>query len=204
MFAYTIRRVISGLLLMVVMSMVTFILFYASSDHPERYACGPKCTTEQLKTTSESLGFDQPLAVQWAKFAKGFVVGRDFPDNAELRAAHPEQIVHCAPGCLGLSYTYGETVNTLLKDKLPVSISIAIAAYVIWIIGGVRVRRHRRALQGQARRQVDRRPVPARLRLPDVLHRPAAAEVRRDPVADREAARLHADHREPLAVGRAG
>jgi peptide/nickel transport system permease protein len=45
-FAYTIRRVISGLLLMVVMSMVTFVLFYASSDHPERYACGPKCTSD--------------------------------------------------------------------------------------------------------------------------------------------------------------
>ena len=137
MFAYTVRRVISGLLLMVVMSMVTFLLFFASSDHPERYACGPNCTPSSSRPTSKSLGFDQPLAVQWAKFAKGFVVGRDFPDNAELRAAHPEQIVHCAPGCLGLSYTYDETVNTLLKDKLPVSISLAIAAYIIWITGGV-------------------------------------------------------------------
>src|SRR3954447_16409637 len=118
-FAYTIRRVISGILLMVVMSMVTFVLFYASSDHPERYACGPKCTSDQLETTRAALGFDEPLAVQWAKFAKGFVVGRDFPDDAELRAAQPDQVVHCAPGCLGLSYTYGETVNKLLKDKLP-------------------------------------------------------------------------------------
>jgi peptide/nickel transport system permease protein len=136
-FAYTIRRTISGILLMIVMSMVTFVLFYASSDHPERFACGPKCTPAQLETTRKALGFDQPLAEQWAKFAKGFVVGRDFPDNAELRAAAPEQVTHCAPGCLGLSYTYGVTVNKLLKDKLPVSISLAIAAYVLWITGGV-------------------------------------------------------------------
>jgi peptide/nickel transport system permease protein len=136
-FAYTIRRVISGILLMIVMSMVTFVMFYASTDHPERYACGPKCTTAQLETTRKALGFDQPLAQQWAKFAKGFVVGRDFPDNEELRKAHPEQITHCAPGCLGLSYTYGQTVNHLLKDKLPITISLAIAAYVLWITGGV-------------------------------------------------------------------
>jgi peptide/nickel transport system permease protein len=136
-FAYTIRRLISGILLMVVMSMVTFVLFYASTDHPERYACGPKCTTEQLNTTRQALGFDRPLPEQWYKFAKGFVVGRDFPDDAKLRAAHPEQIIHCDPGCLGLSYTYNKTVNALLKDKLPVSVSLAIAAYVIWIIGGV-------------------------------------------------------------------
>jgi peptide/nickel transport system permease protein len=136
-FAYTIRRVISGLLLMVVMSMVTFVLFYASSDHPERYACGPKCTSQQLETTRKALGFDQPLAEQWAKFAQGFVVGRDFPDDEKLREAEPDQVIHCAPGCLGLSYTYNKTVNELLKDKLPVSISLAIAAYILWITGGV-------------------------------------------------------------------
>jgi peptide/nickel transport system permease protein len=65
------------------------------------------------------------------------VVGRDFPDDEKLREANPEQVVHCAPGCLGLSYTYNKTVNELLKDKLPVSISLAIAAYVLWITGGV-------------------------------------------------------------------
>jgi peptide/nickel transport system permease protein len=136
-FAYTIRRLISGLLLLVVMSMVTFVLFYASTDHPERYACGLKCTTAQLDTTKKALGFDEPLAEQWGKFAKGMAVGRDYPDDPALRKAHPEQVVHCDPGCLGLSYTYGQTVNKLLKQKLPVSVSLAIAAYVIWIIGGV-------------------------------------------------------------------
>jgi peptide/nickel transport system permease protein len=113
------------------------VLFYASTDHPERYACGPKCTPAQLKVTREALGFDAPITEQWWKFAKGFATGRDFPDNEKLREAAPEQVVHCDPGCLGLSYTYGVTVNQLLKDKLPISISLAIAAYVIWITGGV-------------------------------------------------------------------
>ncbi len=87
MFAYTIRRIISGILLLVVMSVVTFYLFYASSSTPERFACGPKCTPAQLEVTKKALGYDEPTIVQWGKFAKGFVVGREFPDDEKLREA---------------------------------------------------------------------------------------------------------------------
>jgi peptide/nickel transport system permease protein len=136
-FAYTVRRVISGALLLIVMSVVTFYLFYASSSTPERFACGPKCTPAQLATTKAALGYDEPTIVQWGKFAKGFVVGREFPDDEKLREAAPEQVVQCDPGCLGYSYGYGKPVNTLIKDKLPVSISLAIAAFVLWMTGGI-------------------------------------------------------------------
>ncbi len=137
MFAYSIRRTISGVLLLVVMSMVTFVLFYASSTTPERYACGAKCTPAQLEQTKKALGYDQPIYEQWAKFAKGFVNGRQFPDDAALREAAPEQVTDCPRGCLGYSNGYGKTVNSLLKDKLPVSVSLAISAFVLWITGGV-------------------------------------------------------------------
>jgi peptide/nickel transport system permease protein len=136
-FAYTIRRVISGLLLLVVMSVVTFYLFYASSSTPERFACGPKCTPAQLQTTKKALGYDEPTIIQWGKFAKGFVAGREFPDDPALRKAQPDQVVECGPGCLGYSFGYSKTVNDLIKDKLPISVSLALTAFVIWIAGGV-------------------------------------------------------------------
>jgi peptide/nickel transport system permease protein len=119
------------------MSVVTFYLFYASSSTPERYACGPKCTSAQLETTKRALGYDEPTIVQWGKFAKGFVAGREFPDDPALRAAAPEQVVECPPGCLGYSTGYGKPVNDLIKEKLPVSVSLAIAAFVLWMAGGV-------------------------------------------------------------------
>ena len=137
MFAYTIRRVIGGILLLVVMSVVTFYLFYASSSTPERFACGPKCTPAQLELTKQALGYDEPTIVQWGKFAKGFVNGREFPDDPALRAAAPEQVVECPPGCLGYSTGYSMPVNDLIKDKLPVSVSLAIAAFCLWIFGGI-------------------------------------------------------------------
>ncbi len=137
MFAYTIRRLISGVLLLVVMSVVTFYLFYASSSTPERYACGPKCTASQLELTKKALGYDEPTIVQWGKFAKGFVAGREFPDDEKLRKAEPTQIVDCGPGCLGYSTGYGKPVNDLIKDKLPISVSLALAAFALWMAGGV-------------------------------------------------------------------
>jgi len=136
-FAYSVRRLISGILLLVVMSVVTFYLFYASSSTPERFACGPKCTPAQLETTKKALGYDEPTIVQWGKFAKGFVVGREFPDDEKLREAAPDQVVECGPGCLGYSTGYGKLVTSLIKEKLPVSVSLALAAFVLWMAGGV-------------------------------------------------------------------
>jgi peptide/nickel transport system permease protein len=119
------------------MSMVTFVLFYASSSHPERYACGPKCTDSQLLQTRQALGYDEPIASQWWKFAKGVVVGRDYPDDPELRASAPQLVMGCPAPCLGMSTGYGKPVRALIQDKLPVSVSLALVAFTLWMVGGV-------------------------------------------------------------------
>jgi len=135
--AYTIRRVLSGVLLLIVMSMVVFVLFYASSDTPERYACGPKCSAQQLEVTKQSLGYDEPITTQWGKFAQGVVVGREFPNDPALREAAPDLVTQCDAPCLGFSTGYSSPVRELIFDRLPVSVSLALAAFVIWIVGGI-------------------------------------------------------------------
>ncbi len=137
MIAYIIRRLISGVLLIVVMSMVTFALFFASPINPEDFACGKNCSLEQKKVTAAALGYDDNAAAQWGKFAKGVFVGRDFPDDPKLKETAPETIAHCAAPCLGYSRERTETVTNLIKQTLPVSMSIAIVAFVFWIVGGV-------------------------------------------------------------------
>ena len=137
MFAYTVRRVLLGILLLVVMSMVTFVLFYASSGHPERYACGPKCTDAQLVQTKQALGYDEPVTTQWWKFARGVVVGRQYPDDPALRRSAPQLVVDCPAPCLGLSTGYGKPVRALIQDKLPISLSLALAAFTLWMAGGI-------------------------------------------------------------------
>ncbi len=137
MFAYTVRRVFAGMILLVVMSMITFVLFFASSEQPERFACGPKCTQQQLETTRVSLGYDEPIYTQWGKFAKGVVAGREFPEDAKLKETRPELITKCPAPCLGYSQGYNTPVLDKISTALPISVSLAIVAFILWMVGGI-------------------------------------------------------------------
>jgi len=137
MFAYVVRRAIAGMVLLVVMSFVTFMLFFASPIDPGRFACGKSCPPALIKQTDKALGFDKPWPVQWKDFAVGVVKGRHYPEDPALRKSAPELIARCPAPCLGYSKVNSATVTEELKDKIPVSFSIAIVALVLWIGGGV-------------------------------------------------------------------
>ena len=137
MFAYVIRRIISGVILLIVMSIVTFALFFASPIDPENFTCGKNCSPAQKAETEKALGYDDHFIVQWGKFAKGVFVGRDYPDDPSLRETAPQTIVHCAAPCLGYSKERTATVTDLIQETIPVSLSIAVAAFILWIGGGV-------------------------------------------------------------------
>ncbi|WP_205473447.1 ABC transporter permease [Nocardioides sp. SYSU D00038] len=137
MIAYVVRRLFAGVILLVVMSIVTFALFFASPINPADFSCGKNCSAEQKEQVSRALGFEDSWVTQWGKFAKGVFVGRDFPDDPELRKTAPETIAHCPAPCLGYSRERTSTVTDLIKDTLPVSLSIAVVAFFFWIVGGV-------------------------------------------------------------------
>ncbi|SFC77867.1 peptide/nickel transport system permease protein [Nocardioides terrae] len=137
MFAYLVRRIIGGIVLLIVMSLVTFALFFASPVNPADFSCGKNCSPAQKKQTAAALGFDDNFFNQWADFGKGVFVGRDFPDDPKLRETAPETIAHCPAPCLGYSRERTANVTSLIKETLPVSVSLAILAFIIWIVGGV-------------------------------------------------------------------
>lgn len=137
MIAYVIRRLIAGSVLLVVMSLVTFLLFFFPGTEPGLFACGRGCTPDRLATTEKALGYDKPAIVQWGEFMKGVVAGRDFPEDAQLRKSHPETIAHCPAPCLGHSQLSNANVTDKIKDAFPVSASLALMAFLIWITGGV-------------------------------------------------------------------
>lgn len=132
-----VRRLLIGGILLIVMSFVTFGLFFASPINPADFACGKNCSAAQKAETAAALGYDDNFVNQWADFAKGVVAGRDFPDDPKLRETAPETIVHCDAPCLGYSRERSATVTDLIKDTMPVSVSLAIGAFVLWMIGGV-------------------------------------------------------------------
>jgi peptide/nickel transport system permease protein len=137
LYAYIVRRLVAGVIMLIVMSMVTFALFFASPVDPARFACGKNCSPELQEQTSKALGYGDPPTTQWLDFAKGIFTGRDFPDDPKVAKSAPETIAHCPAPCLGYSTKQAQTVTTLIKNAYPISLSLAIAAFIMWITGGV-------------------------------------------------------------------
>ncbi|MEX0428678.1 ABC transporter permease [Nocardioides sp. DS6] len=137
MFAYIVRRVVVGVIMLVVMSFATFALFFATPVNPAQFACGKNCSPELQHQVSKALGYDKPWIQQWSDFAVGVVKGRDYPEDKSLRTSAPELISHCPAPCLGYSRVQLQNVTSELKDRIPVSASIALVAFIMWIAGGV-------------------------------------------------------------------
>lgn len=144
MIAYTIRRLFAGVILLLVMSFVVILLFFASPVDPVSLSCGKNCSPALMAETRKSLGYpeqDAPLHEkafgQWGDFAKGLVVGREYPADPELRAAAPQLVTECDAPCFGYSALNAKTVNEQLWAGLPVSMSLALAAVIIWLVVGI-------------------------------------------------------------------
>jgi peptide/nickel transport system permease protein len=131
------RRLVSGIVLVFVMSLVTMLLFFASPVDPARVSCGKNCSPALQKQTSKALGFNKPVLVQWTDLIQGVVKGREYPDDPSLRKTAPDTIAHCPAPCLGYSRLQNATVTSLIKQAFPISLSLAIIAFIMWMAGGV-------------------------------------------------------------------
>ncbi len=193
MIAYIVRRLFAGIIMLIVMSFVTFLLFFAGPTQPALFACGRGCTPDRLAVTEKSLGYDKPVVVQWADFMKGAVQGRDYPGRRRPREDAPRASSRTVRHpCLGRSNLSNANVQDLLKEAFPVSASLALMAFVLWITGGVLFGVIAALRKGTHHRPGHRRPRPDLLRLPDLLRRFVPPQVHRDQVADRASPLLHA------------
>jgi peptide/nickel transport system permease protein len=138
--AFAIRRILVGVVMLLAMVLAVFVLFFLPGN-PAKDVCGKFCTPEKLVQVTQTYGYDKPITVQFTNFVEGLVVGRDFPIDdkyrAELQKKNPDLVIHCSAPCLGYSQKYTETVNQLIVQYAPVTISIAVFSFIFWIFFGV-------------------------------------------------------------------
>ena len=137
MLEYVIRRTVAIALMLLAISIITFLLFFAIPRDPARLTCGKNCTPALLKINRHVLGYDKPISTQYFDFLKGLVTERNFPDDPQLARTHPQNIVHCSAPCLGYSPSQQTTINNILGKAAPITLSIAIGAFVLWVVVGV-------------------------------------------------------------------
>jgi peptide/nickel transport system permease protein len=130
MFGYIIRRLISGALVLLVVSIAVFALFfYGPSDPALAYCPETRCTPARLDTIRTSLGLDEPAPAQYAKYMKEIATGGSF----ELGAIS----INCPAPCLGVSFKFREPVREMLQERFPATLSIALGGAAIFLTVGV-------------------------------------------------------------------
>ncbi|MFZ3562281.1 ABC transporter permease [Streptomyces sp. BH055] len=129
MLAFLTRRLVATVVLLAVISFVTFTLFQFGPADPAAAACGQECTPERVAEARVALGMDKPFLTQYVNYMSGLFHGRTI-------GAPGAQTV-CEWPCLGKSFQTNEDVAAVLERALPYTVSVAVGAIVLWTVAGV-------------------------------------------------------------------
>ena len=126
---FALRRAIAAAVTLLAISVIVYVVFYATPGNVAQITCGPRCSPEQVHQVARQLNLDDPLLVRYGHFLHGLVAGQDYSTGTSVQ--------HCSAPCLGLSYQSDQQVTRLIWAKLPVSLSLVAGAMVLWLILGV-------------------------------------------------------------------
>jgi peptide/nickel transport system permease protein len=116
MVGYIIRRLLQSVLVVIVVTVIDFILLHSLPGGPARAILGPRATPLQITQFNTENGLDKPLIVQYVTSVVGWFTG-DF----------------------GFSYVLNQSVGSLLAERLPKTIILAVLSLVLTVIVAIPV-----------------------------------------------------------------
>ncbi|ARP72145.1 ABC transporter permease [Streptomyces pluripotens] len=126
MLRFLVRRLVGAAITLLIISAVTFMLFYAVPRDPARIACGKVCSPETLNLIRHNMGISDSLPVQYWHWLSAIFVGRDYAGYG-----------HCSAPCLGYSFVNREPVLSTILRRFPITASLAIGSAVVFLILGI-------------------------------------------------------------------
>jgi peptide/nickel transport system permease protein len=115
---YIIRRLLWVVVLLFLVSFITFVIFYLlPTADPAALRAGRQPNPQLVEQIRHNLGLDNPWYQQYFDYMKRLVLHFDF----------------------GYSYQNNISVKQQIFDRLPASISVAVGAAVIFLISGIGV-----------------------------------------------------------------
>jgi peptide/nickel transport system permease protein len=118
MTAYVIRRLLWGFLLLLIVAAVTFVLFRViPTGNPAVLRAGRDPHANLIKEIERVLGLNKSLPAQFWQYMKEIFLHFNF----------------------GFSYYSQESVVSLIRERLPATLSLTIGAAVLWVVAGLSV-----------------------------------------------------------------
>jgi peptide/nickel transport system permease protein len=118
MATYIIRRILWGIVLLLAVSAITFVFFnvFPSAD-PAQLRAGRNASPAIIHYIRHELGLDKSVPVQFFNYMKSIFLHFNF----------------------GYSFYTGASVLSLIQDRLPATLSLAVGAAIIWLLMGIPV-----------------------------------------------------------------
>jgi peptide/nickel transport system permease protein len=116
--AYIVRRVLWAILLLLVVSFLTFVIFdvFPSAD-PAALRAGRNATPALVHQIRVNLGLNKPFYTQYWIYLRGLVEHFD----------------------LGYSYYNTESVRSEIFSRLPATVSLTVGGFIVWMLIGIPV-----------------------------------------------------------------
>ncbi|QYN22378.1 ABC transporter permease [Amycolatopsis sp. DSM 110486] len=108
---YLLKRLVLAVVVVLLVTVVTFVLLHLLPGGPARGVLGVKATQEQIDAFNKAQGFDQPLPVQYWEY-----------------------LVRLLHGDLGDSYTQNSPVSTLLEERVPKTLLLTAISTLLAIV----------------------------------------------------------------------
>jgi peptide/nickel transport system permease protein len=112
LFRYLIRRLLWAAVLFLVITLVTYVIFFIIPANPAKLNCGQRATATCIRNAEKTLGLDKPVYVQYAKFLERLVVHQN----------------------LGKSFSTRQSVNGIVGNAAPVTASLVFGGAILWML----------------------------------------------------------------------
>ena len=111
---YIVQRLLSAIPVLLIVTLISFCVMQLVPGDPAAVMAGPQATKTEIEQVRVQLGLDEPFLLQLKRWYVGL-----------------------AQGDLGRSILLGRTVTQAIIERLPVTIALALLAFVLTIAIGV-------------------------------------------------------------------
>jgi peptide/nickel transport system permease protein len=125
--AYIIRRLITGVFILFILSLVVFLLLRLAPGDPVRLRCGLDCNDAKYNAIKADLGLDRPY------FPLSLSGGLSFSSDTQ----YGNWMVDVVTGDLGVSTFNDQPVMEAIKQRLPVTLELLIITILVTVLAGI-------------------------------------------------------------------